>query len=132
MGKKEDNLRPLNTRSKEDRRRIAKMGAEASNKKQRINKTFREAMEKILAEEKTKVGADGKKYKVNGREALMGVLMNAAAKGNIKAIEMVMNIAGEGLSTKLELTGKGGTDLFSSMTDKELDAKIKEMQNKLK
>ena len=42
-------LRPLNTRSQRERKKIAKMGAKASNRVQRNKKLLKEASELLLA-----------------------------------------------------------------------------------
>lgn len=130
MAINKQNLKPC--RTKEEARERGKKGGKASGISRRLAATFREAALNVLDEEKSLKDEAGKVVgKTNGREALMNVLMRQAVKGNIKAIEMLLKISGEGVAEKIEISGKDGSDLFKGLTNKELEDKVKELNRKL-
>lgn len=126
-----ENLDPDKGKATRFNSKTGSKAGKASGKARRLAANFREAAIAILAEEKNLKDADGNIVgKTNGREALMKVLMNKAVKGDLKAIELMLKISGEE-TTKIELTGKGGHDLFKNHSTKELDSKIKDLMRKL-
>ena len=83
----EQNLKPLNTRTKDERRKIAVMGGKASGKARRDRKTFKDSL--LLALET--IQEDGKTIQDIGIESLMGKYKN----GDLKAFEIVRDTVGE-------------------------------------
>lgn len=75
------NLKPLNTRTKEERRKIAVMGGKASGKSRAFRKSFKEAINDNL-DDKT-------------LEQLIKSMISEAKKGNTKAFEILRDTVGE-------------------------------------
>jgi len=89
----EQNLIPFNERTPEERREIAKKGAEATNKLKRERKTFKEAL--LLALE-TKKG--DKTIQEIGIDSLMEKYMN----GDLSTFIEIRNTIGEKPKEKIE------------------------------
>lgn len=79
-----ENLINLKERSKEERRRIAKMGAKASIKKRKEIKTLKEEL--LLLLDSTDDDGNTKRRKISIS------LIKEAEKGNTKAFELIQNI----------------------------------------
>ena len=97
MADGQDNLIPLNERTKEEQREIARQGGIASGKARREKSIMKDILEKMLNE----TDKDGKKY--NDSVAL-GLIANAIDKtkgGNPEAYKTIAKILGELDSTDL-------------------------------
>lgn len=86
-----DNMRPLNTRSEEEIKRITSAGGVASGKARRNKKILKDCLE-ILLEKKIETST-GKK--ITGAEALSIELFQQALDGNTKAFEVLRDTAGQ-------------------------------------
>ena len=85
------NLIPQNKRSKKERSRIAKMGAEASNKAQRERKELKESLLMLLDSG-------------NGQDNLCTALFEKALTGDVKAFEVIRDTIGQKPVEKQVLT----------------------------
>lgn len=81
MANNVQNLKPLNTRTKEEQRKIAIMGGRASGKSRAMRKTFREAINDNL-DDKT-------------LEAMIKAMIKETKKGNTRAFELLRDTVGE-------------------------------------
>lgn len=107
------NLKPLNERSQRDRKEIAKMGAEASNKAQALDKMIARIVEsmakhKATEQEKSmlqKVFPELPAQDVNKSSMVIASLWNQAViRGNTKAAEMILKLMGA-LKDQREISG---------------------------
>ena len=76
------NLKPLQDRTKEERREIATKGAEATNKKIKIKRTLREELELLLLSE-------------DRQNKISLALIQKALKGDVKAFEVLRDTIGQ-------------------------------------
>lgn len=76
------NLKPLNTRSKEDQRKIRSAGGKRSGEVRRARKTLREELLALLS--------DG-----NTQNKISTALIDEALNGNVKAFETIRDTIGE-------------------------------------
>lgn len=99
---KENNLIPLNKRTKEEQREIARKGGIASGKARRKKKLLRQILDEIgesrLNTDETKDIA--KALSINKRDvtydvAIMFKAVNEALGGNIKAMEFIRDTRGQ-------------------------------------
>lgn len=81
MANNTQNLRPMNTRTKEEQRKIATMGGKASGKARAMRKTFKEAINDQL----DKATLD----------KMIKALIKEANNGNTKAFEILRDTVGE-------------------------------------
>lgn len=110
-------------------------GGIASGKAKRARKTFREIAEVLGAMRATGKAVDNVKKmfpQVKDKDITNDVAIVAnnifrAINGDAKASEWLVKIMGENI-VKAEVTGKDGRDLFTNMTDDELEAKIKALE----
>ena len=95
------NLQPLNTKSKEERKEIAKKGAEATNKIRAERKTLAELMkiELQLPDEET--------GEINNI-AITKAMVNKAKKGDVSAYQTIRDTIGEKPTDKQEVIGNIG------------------------
>ncbi len=91
--KRELNLRPLNTRNQKERKEIAKMGAEASNKKQKEKKLLKDSLLLLLETDR-------------GQEMMCTALLERAKTGDTKAFEVIRDTIGQKPIDKSEFSGK--------------------------
>lgn len=101
----EQNLIPLNQRTKSEQREIAKKGGEASAVARWKKKLLRELL--ALANEETiedMDAKDGQEKKIVLDAMAMRQLARAAASGDLKAIELQAKLRGE-LTDRHEFTG---------------------------
>ena len=87
----EKNLKPQNTRTKEEQREIARKGGIASGKKRKELKTLKEELLLLLAE-----GDTQKKISL--------ALIKKALQGDIKAFEVIRDTTGQKAVEKVEVT----------------------------
>lgn len=94
------NLIPQSKKSPEERSKIAKMGGIASGEAKRKKKTFREAMEAILAKEV--FDKDGNK--IDLLTSISAKQIEKANKGDTKAFEVIRDTIGQKPVEKVEIT----------------------------
>lgn len=87
----EQNLKPLNTRTKSEQREIASKGGKARAKKQKELKTLKEELLLLLAE-----GDTQKKISL--------ALIQKALQGDTKAFEVIRDSTGQKCVEKVEVT----------------------------
>lgn len=99
---KENNLIPLNERTKEEQREIAKKGGIASGKARRKKKLLRQILDEIGESRlNTNEAKDiAKALSINKRDvtydvAIMFKAVNEALSGNIKAMEFIRDTRGQ-------------------------------------
>lgn len=94
--------------TEEERKEIARRGGQKSGETRRKQRDFRAFLERAMSVQVTnKAGV-----KTTRKEASMMNLAQRCANGELKAIELAMNILGENPTQKLEVTGKDGHDLI--------------------
>ena len=89
--KGQENLKPQNTRTKEEQRKIASKGGKASVKARREKKLLKECFDILLDKEFT----DKKGKKATGAETLALTVFQKAQRGDLKAFELVRDTAGQ-------------------------------------
>lgn len=87
----EQNLKPLNTRTKSEQREIASKGGKARSKKQKELKTLKEELILLLAE-----GDTQKKISI--------AVIKKALEGDLKAFEVIRDTTGQRCVEKVEIT----------------------------
>ena len=96
----EENLIPLNKRSQRERKEIARMGAEASNKKQAEKKLLKDTIEMLLSNKPTDemVSDCAEKFGFNPKDlqdVITGGLIARAMSGDPKAYEVLRDTMGQ-------------------------------------
>ncbi len=94
--KGEENLIPLNERTKEEQRVIAKMGGIASGKARKEKKMLKDLLEDALSK-----GTETDNEYVN----ITLALIREANKGNVKAYEVIRDTLGQKPVDKVEHSG---------------------------
>lgn len=107
-----DNLRKDFT--SEERRANGRKGAAKTNNKIKQRKLIRDIVLEAL--DSPQWNADHTECKTL-REIIFGVTLmrKAGQEGDIKAMEMLLRISGEMPSERMELTGKDGRDILTSI-----------------
>nr|DAO43720.1 MAG TPA: hypothetical protein [Caudoviricetes sp.] len=127
----EENLIPLNQRTKEEQREIASKGGKASVEARRRKKTMRENLEILLSMPlKPGKGADidnaenmkdFSKENVTVEQAMLMAQIQKALKGDIYAFEAVRDLIGERPVNKTEVSADVKTENpFDGLTTDEL------------
>lgn len=115
------------TRFKKGDTKLQSLGGQKAKAVNAFAKTFKEAAIKALDEVKyNKVGAQ-----VVAREMIVGSLIKESLKGNVRAAELLMKVAGEAPVDKHEVTGADGQDLFANRSDAELKGMLNDLMQKL-
>jgi hypothetical protein len=86
----EQNLKPLNTRTKSEQREIAKKGGLARGKQRREQKTLKEELLLLLSEGNT-------------QEKISVAVINKALSGDLKAFEIIRDTIGQKPTDKQEV-----------------------------
>ena len=94
------NLIPQNERPIEERRRIASMGGKARGEQKKRQKTFREALETLLAKEV--IDKNGEKYDL--LTAISAKQVEKASKGDTKAFEVIRDTIGQKPVERVEIS----------------------------
>ena len=130
-----ENLKPNSERSPSELRENARKGGVASGKARRDRRTWRQIADdiasRVLIDKEGNIAVSpitGKAMSI--REGINTRLFQEALKGNLKAIGMLLDISGEKVINN-QMTGKDGKDLFPTMTEEELQARLEEMKRKL-
>lgn len=79
-----NNLKPMNTRTKEEQKKIARMGGLASGKARAEYKDMRDSLREILTPEKS--------------DKIMQMLEKKIEAGNLKALEIALKMMGSDIS----------------------------------
>lgn len=115
----EQNLKPLNERTKKEQREIAKKGGIASGESRRQRKTLKEELEILLEQNKTQ-----EKMAVALVKRAMKHGEKTANAGN-KAFEIIRDTIGEKPKEQIEHSGDIGNP-FKGLTTEELRQLIKD------
>lgn len=105
--KGQENLKPQNTRTKEEQRKIASKGGKASVKARREKKLLKECFDILLDKEFT----DKKGKKATGAETLALTVFQKAQRGDLKAFEIVRDTSGQGVVQKVMLAEVSQEDI---------------------
>lgn len=100
----EDNLIPVNNRTKSEQREIASSGGKASGEKRRKNKSIREALVAVLKGTYTV-----NEQIVDGYAAMAISAFNEAMNGNIQAFNSIRDTVGEKPTDKVNLESGANT-----------------------
>lgn len=118
------NLIPFNERTEDEQRTIQRMGGKASGKARRDKRNFRETITTLLSmPDMDKNGKQlispitGKPMSI--RENIVMQALLQARKGNIKALQTILDIMGE-RTFKLEGDVKLKSSRYETMTDEEM------------
>ena len=108
-----DNLIPLNERTKEEQRTVQVMGGKASGEARRRKKSMREAAEAIMAQMATAdrakevleaMGAEDKDYQT----AVVCAMVIEAISGNVSAANSIRDLLGENPAQSVTLNHNTG------------------------
>lgn len=122
----ERNLKPFNSLTEKEQRKIASKGGKASAKKRQQNKTFKEIINKFLDEQVSderlkqqmiEFGFADKE--VSNKSCVVFALWKEAIKGNTKAFELLRDTVGEKPQDEINISGEVNNP-FSGMTTEEL------------
>ena len=124
---KED-LIPLNKRTKEEQKTITTKGGIASGKARREKKLMSQIYSDFLVKKHKLKDEDGKEIEVEGHELLSDVMSNVLSRSDSASVSLMKEIRdtleGSNVNIKGDLTIE---DKFKHLTDKQLDDKIKEL-----
>lgn len=121
----EQNLIPLNKRTKSKQREIAQKGGRNSGKKRREQKKLGDTLKALLA-----LDYEVDEKPVDGAQAIGIALIKQALNGNVKAYEVIRDTIGEKPVSGVSLENTGGVDgikisfVDKSMPGEEKDPKI--------
>lgn len=119
----DENLKPCAYKlSREE----AKRGGIASGEARRRRRALRDDLCALL-DTKVKNGDGDEK---TTQEIVVLKLVNKAIKGDLRAVEIIGKLLGE-FTDKHEITGADGRDLFSRLSDEELERKIQELKERM-
>lgn len=126
-----ENLRPLNTRSEEDKKRIASMGGKASQAKQKYNRSIMNIAKRILQmrpDDKTSSLLKNNIPDIEDEELTLKVAMvfgqiRAAMKGNTFAFQQIQKTIGE--EPKGDISTEDKLDVFFSAIGNEFKKRKK-------
>ena len=122
----EKNLKPLNERTERERKEIARKGAEATNKKRREKKLFKELFDSYL--NKQMANEDLKKQMKKfgftdeqciNKNAIVFAQFGQALKGNTQAFIAIRDTIGEKPKEQIEHSG-GINNPFEGLSTEEL------------
>ena len=93
MARNPQNLKSLADRPAEERREIARKGAEAATKKKKEKRTLRDTLQVWLESDSGVKDKDGKP--LTGTDLMVAVAVKQMAKGNPRYWEIIRDTAGE-------------------------------------
>ena len=108
-----ENMRPMNTLTVEEQRKIASAGGKASGKARRNKAMLRDCLQ-ILMEKKM---LDENGNKITGAEALSVEVFQKALAGDMKAWELLRDTAGQKPADKIEQTNTNITIDFGELDE---------------
>ena len=112
----DDNLIPLNKRTKSEQREITRKGGKASGRKRRDKRFFRDTISSLLELPMTSKSGDPIISPITGkpmsiRETIVTTAIQGAINGNVKHLHIILDILGERATIiKSELSGQVKTD----------------------
>lgn len=109
----ESNLKPQNTRTPEERKRIAAMGGKASGRRKRERKSIAEALRKVLDEP---IAKGSRQTKLDGIS--IKVIKNLFDNPDIRDLKVLAEILGE-IKQTLTTDGDGLTIVVKSQEEKD-------------
>lgn len=114
----EQNLIPTTKLTESERRELARKGGQASARKRRFAKTFREAVEAAFSE--TRITKDGKE--INGGEALVKSLLARGIKDDTAAAALFYKMSGQDIE-RMDINAEIGArrPVFKGLPDPEND-----------
>ena len=122
---KVENLKPQNTRTKDEQREIARLGGIASGEARRRKKTFREIAEAIGSAsmrsgdafdiESIEMMGDLKGANLSLKEVMIWQQIQKAINGDTKAFEVVMGVLGEQPTDKVEVQVQQNKDSLDKL-----------------
>lgn len=125
----EENLIPMNKRTKKEQREIAIKGGKASGEARRRKRTMRENLEMMLALplkggksdniEDAKSLQSFSKANMTVEQAIIMAQIQKAAKGDLYAFEAIRDLIGEKV-TKSEVSVQNNNNPFDGLTTEEL------------
>ncbi len=107
------NMRPMNTLTVEEQKKIASAGGKASGKARRNKAMLRDCLQVLM--EKKMLDENGKK--ITGAEALSVEVFQKALAGDMKAWELLRDTAGQKPVDKVEQTNTNITIDFGELDD---------------
>ena len=127
----EDNLIPMNQRTKEEQREIASKGGKASGEARRRKKTMRDNLELLLSMplkkgkeadiDKAKNLQDFSVQNITVEQAMLLAQVKKALKGDIDAFETIRDLIGEKPVNKTEVSASvQNINPFEGLTTEEL------------
>ncbi len=121
-----ENLIPLNERTKDEQRAIRSKGGKASVRVRRDKRTFRDTLQELLAIQDMSPDGEPLISPITGkhmsiRETIALITIKKAREGNLRALRVILDVMGE-RSIKVESDVKIRTDKYDHMTDAELKA----------
>ncbi len=121
-----ENLIPLNERTKDEQRAIRSKGGKASVRARRDKRTFRDTLQELLAIQDMSPDGEPLISPVTGkhmsiRETIALITIKKAREGNLRALRVILDVMGE-RSIKVESDVRIRTDKYDHMTDAELKA----------
>lgn len=132
----DENLIPLNKRTKSEQRAIQVAGGKARGKQRRDKRDFRETVLALLElPMKSKDGdpiispITGKEMSI--RETLVTTALQGAIKGNVKQLQTILDILGERVN-KYESEINVTRTRYEGMTEDELIAETQRLQDAIK
>ena len=99
-----ENLKPFNTLTVAEQRKIQKKGGKASGKTRAARKTFKEELLKLLEEK-------------NNNMALTEAMLTKALKGDTKAFEIIRDTIGEKPTDKVDINTDTGISVNIKVVD---------------
>ena len=121
-----ENLIPLNERTKDEQRAIRSKGGKASVRARRDKRTFRDTLQELLAIQDMSPDGEPLISPITGkhmsiRETIALITIKKAREGNLRALRVILDVMGE-RSIKVESDVRIKTDKYDHMTDAELKA----------
>lgn len=107
------NMRPMNTLTVEEQKKITSAGGKASGKARRNKAMLRDCLQILM--EKKMLDENGKK--ITGAEALSVEVFQKALAGDMKAWELLRDTAGQKPVDKVEQTNTNITIDFGDLDD---------------
>jgi hypothetical protein len=126
----EQNLIPFNKRSKEDAKRIQRMGADAMHEKKRKRKLFREYLEDAVGTEVT--DSNGNKY-TTLEVMVKKTIQKAVNELDLPTIKFIVEMLGESPTQKVDVTSDGKTLApYEGLSKAEIIKRINQLQTNRK
>lgn len=126
MGNNE-NLKPQNTRTKEEQREIAKKGGRRSGEVRREKRKFREMFETFLESDFKGDKELPKSKRRKNKEIMMMRMVKQAMDGDLNSQKYIIEMIGEAPAKQVEVTAKVGS-LEDERTIEEIEKEIERLR----